>query len=109
MTDDLDTSPGVIARRPSVRHMNHAAHLEALRVAQLEYLDAEAAYNAAIHKRGRVAHVAKLAGCTWPEIGEQYGGIVANSAQMLVKRYLKAVAQGKTFALPTPRTRRRTA
>lgn len=108
MSDD-DTGPGVIARRPSVKRMGHADHLEALRVAQLEYLDAEATYNKAIHRRGRVAHVAKLAGCTWPEIALQYGDIAANSAQMIVRRYLKAVAQGRTFQLPAPRTRRRTA
>lgn len=109
MTDNYDTSPGVIARRPTARRMNEADHLEALRIAQMEFLDAEATYNAAIHKRGRVAHVAKLAGLSWAKIAKPYGDIAPNSAQMIVHRYLKAVAQGKTFALPTPRTRRRTA
>lgn len=105
MTDE----PPVIARRPSVRHMTAAAHREELRVAQIEFLDAEAAYNAAIHARGLAAHRAKLYGLTWAHIAEQYGGIAPNSAQMIVRRYLKAVAEGKTFQLPTPRTRRRTA
>lgn len=103
-----DENP-VIARRPSVRHMSHADHVEALRVAQLEYLDAEQTLNAAIHARGLAAHRAKLAGLTWPQIAEQYGEIAPNSAQMIVRRYLKAVAAGVQFALPTPRTRRRTA
>lgn len=103
-------APPVIARRPSRRgRLSEADAIAALEATQAAFLEAEATYNRAVHRRGQAAHVARLrAAMSWTRIGEHLGGIRGNSAQELVGRYLAAVAEGRTLAVSrSPHQQRR--
>lgn len=97
----------VLARRPGAERDVPTAHaIRDLDKAQADFEDAEAWYSACVHARAKAAHVARLrTDLTWPAIGAHLGGMAANTAQMLVSRYLDAITHGTVLHIrrrPSP-------